>query len=65
MKLDMATNPPTEVARLKHVGDKAHGLVLWHQLFVVLDSAMGRLVTVDPYSDGKVVVIWQVWKVAE
>ncbi|MEW5319959.1 MAG: hypothetical protein WDW38_011069 [Sanguina aurantia] len=59
VKLDMATNPPTEVARLKHVGNKAHGLVLWHQLFVVLDSAMGRLVTVDPYSDGRVVVIWQ------
>lgn len=59
VKVDMQRSPPRVVLRIKNVGDKAHGLVLWEHQFVMLDSENGGLILMDP-TDGTVEELWQV-----
>jgi len=41
-----------EHARLRGVGDKAHGLIAWEGGFLTLDSDNGRLLWIQPGGDG-------------
>eukprot|EP00798_Chlamydomonas_sp_ICE-L_P003416 gene3416-13459_t len=42
------TTPITEVSRIRGFGKNVHGLVKWNKYFLVLDSADGALVMVNP-----------------
>ena len=46
-------------SRIKSVGTHAHGLVLWRDMLVLLDSGDSALVVVHP-SSGSRNVIWRV-----
>jgi hypothetical protein len=60
VKIDPNADPrPRVTAEVKHVGLKAHGLVLWQDQFVMLDSENGALVAVEPASGS----VRQIWKV--
>lgn len=48
-----------EESRLRSVGTHAHGLVLWRDMLVLLDSEDSSLVVVHP-SSGSRDVIWRV-----
>ncbi len=48
-----------EESRLRSVGTHAHGLVMWRDMLLVLDSEDSALVAVNP-SSGSSEVIWKV-----
>ena len=48
-----------QAVRHKHVGTHAHGLVIWGNVLLVLDSAHSALVRVDSVT-GQKQTLWQV-----
>lgn len=59
--LDMTSEPPRELLRIKGVGTKAHGLVEWGSKLIMLDSDAGTLVQLDPYTSN----VDDIWAVPE
>jgi hypothetical protein len=54
-----AGRKPREMMRYPGVGHSAHGLVLYQQYFLLLDSQAARLVAIDIVT-GDINELWQV-----
>ena len=46
-RIDMSSSEPKVTGQITGVGDKAHGLVQWHDEIIMLDSENSALVSVE------------------